>query len=90
MMDHKVCSEMLGELNEYIDGSEREQLCAEIEQHMLECPDCRIFVDTMKKSILLFQQQESQIELPGQVRERLFKKLDLGDMLGTQDPNAQH
>ncbi len=88
MMEHRICSEMLGELNEYIDGSAREQLCAEIEQHMLECPDCRIFVDTMKKSILLFQQQESPIEFPGRVRARLFKKLNLDDMLGTQDLNA--
>ncbi len=89
-MEHKVCAEMLGELNEYIDGSAKEQVCAEIEKHMVECPDCRIFVDTMNKSILLFQQQDAQIELPGGVRERLYKKLKLDDILGAQEPNSQH
>ena len=87
MTAHKVCSEMLEELNEYLDDSAKEQVCAEIEQHMIECPNCRIFVDTMRKSILLFQQQESQIEIPRRVRERLFKKLDLTDMLRSDDPS---
>lgn len=88
MMVHEVCSELLGDLNEYLDDSAKEQVCAEIEQHMVECPNCRIIVDTMRKSILLFQQQESQIELPGVVRERLFKKLDLTDMLRSDDPTS--
>ena len=82
MSEHLDCQSLLGDLNDYMDGTAQKQVCEEIERHMRECSDCRVFVDTLKKSILLYQQQESQIEFPASSRERLFKKLDLEDLLG--------
>ena len=52
--DHnRDCRRMLGELSKYLDGEASEELCAEIEQHMANCEDCRIVVDTLGKTVLL-------------------------------------
>ena len=40
------CKHLLGNLSEYIDGELQAELCAELEQHLQECDDCRVVVDT--------------------------------------------
>jgi predicted anti-sigma-YlaC factor YlaD len=56
MSEHcKDCSETLGILSEYIDGELAECLCAEIEHHMAECGNCRIMVDTLRKTVIRYR-----------------------------------
>ena len=71
------CKQLLGNLSDYIDGELQEELCAELEQHMEGCEDCRIVVDTLKKTVELYKQTCEPLELPGAVKERLYLKLDL-------------
>ena len=80
--DHDQCHHMLGSLCDYIDGDLRAELCREIEQHLAECEDCRVVVDTTKKTVYLVRaSNDPQAGLPGDVRDRLFKKLELGEYL---------
>lgn len=81
MSEHASCSDMLQGISEYVDGTARESLCAEIERHMAECPDCRVVVDTLKKTINLYRQQEENLQMPSEARERLFRSLDLDNLL---------
>lgn len=69
-----ACRELLGQLSEYIDGELEESLCAEIEQHLADCEDCRIVVDTTRKTVLLFRRQKAA-DLPSGVSERLQQAL---------------
>ena len=81
-MTHKhgsVCRELLGSISNYVDGSLQEELCRELERHMAECENCRVVVDTMKKTILLYQSAAASSDVPSGVRERLFKRLDLDE-----------
>jgi predicted anti-sigma-YlaC factor YlaD len=78
---HPCCSDLLSSLGAYIDGDLKNELCAEIEQHMKECPRCRIVVNTMKKTIELYQESAEETRLPGDVRERLFVRLDLEEYI---------
>jgi predicted anti-sigma-YlaC factor YlaD len=81
MIDHsKSCREILAPLSEYISGEAAESLCAEIEAHLSECENCRVVVDTVKKTILLYQ-STAAAELPTDVRRRLYQVLDLDDYL---------
>ncbi|MFN2147923.1 MAG: anti-sigma factor family protein [Anaerolineales bacterium] len=82
MSEHLNCGEMLYGLSDYIDGEAKEAICAAIEAHMAECPDCRIMVDTLRQTIHLYRQQEQQLDLPEDVRTRLFYTLDLNDWVG--------
>jgi anti-sigma factor RsiW len=76
------CDSLLASLSDYVDGTLSDKLCLEIEQHMAECQDCHIVVDTLKKTVTLVHDcTEDCAELPDQVRERLFKTLNLEDYL---------
>lgn len=73
------CREMLGALSDYIDGDLEERLCAEIEAHMQDCPDCQIMVDTLRKTIVLYR-THGHVEMPDSVRSRLYVSLDLDSL----------
>ena len=75
------CKQLLGILSDYIDGELQAELCSIIEQHLLECDNCRIVVDTLRKTVELYRQTSGPAELPGSVRERLFLKLELEEYL---------
>lgn len=74
------CRELLGALSDYIDGELEERLCAEIEAHMRDCPDCQVMVDTLHKTVVLYRTHGS-VEVPADVQSRLHAVLDL-ELLG--------
>jgi anti-sigma factor RsiW len=73
------CRELLGSISEYMDGSLQEDLCRELERHLSSCENCRVVVDTLKKTISLYQADEVDTAVPAAVRERLFKRLELDE-----------
>ena len=75
------CKQMLGSLSEYIDGDLQAELCAEIEAHMQDCENCRVVVDTLRKTIELYEQASVPAGLPEGVRERLFLRLEIEDCI---------
>ena len=75
------CKQLLGSLSEYIDSELQAELCAEIEEHIKGCDNCRIVVNTLRKTVELYEQTTGPVELPDAVRERLFLKLELKDFL---------
>jgi anti-sigma factor RsiW len=75
------CKHLLGSLSEYIDGELQADLCAEIEEHIKDCENCRIVVDTLRKTVELYERTIEPVGLPDAVRERLFLKLELKDFL---------
>ncbi len=80
---HFHCQALLGSLCDYIDGCLSDELCQEIERHLDECEDCRIVVDTLHKTIYLYQKSAEEAEVPGEVRERLYRALNIEDYLQT-------
>jgi predicted anti-sigma-YlaC factor YlaD len=79
-MEKKECRALLGSLSDYIDGTAGDELCRELERHLAECEDCRIVVDTLKKTVYLYH-ANTETNLPVGVRERLFKRLNLDEFL---------
>ncbi|MBP6178583.1 MAG: zf-HC2 domain-containing protein [Anaerolineales bacterium] len=77
---HKNCKALLGSLSEYIDGELPAELCAEIEKHLEGCENCRVVLNTTKRTIDLVQLPVEET-VPLDVRERLFKRLNLDDYL---------
>ena len=70
------CQQMLGTLSDYIDDELEARLCAEIEAHLRECPDCQVMVDTLNKTVVLYRTY-GQPEIPADVQTRLYAVLDL-------------
>jgi anti-sigma factor RsiW len=73
------CRQLLGSLSDYVDGELGEALCAELERHLEGCENCRIVVDTLRKTIYLYHVTAEPEPMPVEVRQRLFKKLDLDE-----------
>jgi len=70
------CMDRLGGLSDYLDGELDEELCAEIERHMAECGNCRLVVDSLRKTIALYRDYGHQ-EIPDAAKVRLYAVLDL-------------
>jgi anti-sigma factor (TIGR02949 family) len=94
MMDHEKiplrtqsasnphCHDLLGNLSEFIDGSLKEELCDQIRQHIEGCENCRIVVDTLRKTVDIYQSiAVDPPEIPEEVRERLYRSLALDEFL---------
>jgi hypothetical protein len=82
-MEIENCRGMLGELSDYLDRILSEEFCQEIEEHVASCVECRIVVDTLCKTILLYQGLP-QPEMSGEARDRLYYSLDLTEYLNGQ------
>ncbi len=68
------CEEVLEQLSDYLDEDARSELCEAIEAHLSRCHDCQVEVDTIKKTILLYQ-ADRVIEMPVAVSGRLSAAL---------------
>ena len=76
--DHPFCRELVSQLSDYVDGELDAAVCAELEAHLAECSNCRVMVDTIRKTITLYHAQ-APVELPDEVEKRLYKALKLED-----------
>lgn len=72
----ETCKHLKSQLSGYIDGELDESLCAEIEKHLSGCDKCRIVVDTLKKTVMLYREAPPET-VPAPVHERLIKVLEL-------------
>jgi len=79
--EHKNCRQLLGTLSEYVDGELDEELCSVLEQHLEECEDCRIVVDTLRKTVYLYHTNATTEDMPVDIRKRLYKSLNIENYL---------
>jgi predicted anti-sigma-YlaC factor YlaD len=80
-MEEHNCRYLLDSLSEYIDGDAAVEVCAEIERHLEDCENCRIVVDSLRKTVYLYRTTAADPEVPQDVRERLYHCLDLDEFL---------
>ena len=81
MHSHEECRKLLNSLSDYVDGDLQQELCDEIELHMKDCENCQIVVDTLSKTVSLYQTSSEAAVVPDDVRQRLFHLLDLDEFL---------
>ncbi|NJD17728.1 MAG: zf-HC2 domain-containing protein, partial [Gemmatimonadetes bacterium] len=60
------CQEVLDQLADYLDEDARAELCRQIEEHLTACHDCQVVVDSVKKTIVLYQ-SDRRVEMPVRV-----------------------
>ena len=68
------CKKVILELSSYLDGILDSSMRTDLEQHLSGCTDCRIVVDTCRKTIQIFCNSEP-VPLPEDVRGRLHSAL---------------
>ena len=75
------CETLVKHLSAYIDGELNPELCQELEKHLAGCDNCRVVLNTTKRTIDLVHAPIEKLDVPEDVRERLFKCLNLDDYL---------
>ncbi len=81
-MNHEGCHNLLDSLSDFIDGDLGADLCTKIERHLEGCENCRIVVDSLRKTVSLYHDTaEEQTPLPQDVRQRLYRVLDLDEFM---------
>jgi len=68
------CNDVFEQLADYLDSDAREELCRAIEDHLGRCRDCHLYVDTVRKTIVLYQSDRA-IEMPAAVQSKLEEAL---------------
>jgi len=64
----------LNELSEYLDDSLDAEIKAKLHQHVSECPNCWVVLDTTQKTIRVFKGMEPQT-IPPDIHSRLLTAL---------------
>jgi len=64
------CDELLGAMNEFLDGETQSALCEALQEHLVDCHSCRLVIDNILQTITLFRAGES-VPLPPGLHERL-------------------
>lgn len=67
---------LLEGLSEYLDGDASPKLCAEIERHLAGCTNCRVTVETLSKTVLLYRELPQPV-FSAEARQCLYRALDL-------------
>lgn len=68
------CNGVRDQLSEFLDRELVDAICLEIEEHLQRCRDCRVEIDTVKKTITLYQ-HIGEVEVPMQVNAALESAL---------------
>ena len=75
-MNQKLtCREILESLSEYIDAELDPALCREIEEHMRGCDPCVAFLNTLKKTVVLYKFRGGDDQVPTEVHLDLHRFL---------------
>lgn len=84
-MNQRECRHLLGSLSAYVEGDLEQEVCAEIERHLASCENCRVVVDTLSKTIYLVHESAARVTAPEDVRQRLYRRLNLDEMLSQRE-----
>ena len=73
-MKRVPCGEVRDKLSDYIDQETLDEICREIEAHLAHCDGCRVEVDTVRKTIMLYQRGTAN-EVPMRATAKLSAAL---------------
>ena len=60
-----TCKDFLNELSEYLDDTLDPEIKAKLHQHVNECPNCWVVLDTTQKTIRVFKGMEAASDSAG-------------------------
>jgi anti-sigma factor (TIGR02949 family) len=78
------CRDLLNGISDYLDDELRREICQELEAHLVECPDCKVYVDTMKGTVALVRDLGN-----GRCEEAMVVRLR-SRILNRIDPTRRH
>lgn len=71
------CLKKLKLICEHLGENLNNPFCRELAEHLAKCPKCYAYVDSVKKTVYLYQYLRDEKEVPDSVDKRLWKVLNL-------------
>ena len=65
-----TCTDFLSQLTDYFDGQISQELLEEVRRHTSECSHCEVVLDTTRKTIQVYRNNEVY-DLSPELRDRL-------------------
>lgn len=65
------CRDLAARLSEYLDQEVDPDVCAEIEGHLDDCPPCRDFLQSLRRTVHLVRETPAPEVLPDDVKRRI-------------------
>ncbi|GAB4364993.1 MAG: hypothetical protein OHK0021_08750 [Bryobacter sp.] len=69
-----TCKDFLRELSDFLDDALDPATRAELDQHMRDCPNCWVVMDTTQKTLKIYKGCEPQA-VPQEIEDRLMMAL---------------
>lgn len=89
-MRELTCQEVMDQLADYLDDEARAELIAQVDLHVGSCQHCRVEVDRLRRTIMIYRCDERVIlpvRLEGRLRvalEQAYRDHPCGDDVGGQ------
>ena len=74
-MRRLTCQEVMDQLADYLDSDSQAELVEEVNLHVGSCVNCRVEVDTLRRTIMIYRCEE-RVMLPAELDERLRVALE--------------
>jgi predicted anti-sigma-YlaC factor YlaD len=65
------CRRMVSVFSDYLDKDARAAVCRKVDEHLKNCPDCKMYLDTLSRTITLYRDLGT-VAVPEPVQRRLF------------------
>jgi len=75
MKQHQHPEEIMKQICDQMGEDLNAPVCREVAVHLQECPECKFYFDTVKKTVVLCREIENKKSIPPEVRQRLMKLL---------------
>jgi hypothetical protein len=76
-MTHDHSKERIKKMCDMLGEDFDSPVCRDIREQVEACPSCKVYYDTIKKTVFLCKELDCAEELPVDVNNRLMKLLDL-------------
>jgi predicted anti-sigma-YlaC factor YlaD len=71
-----LCREVAKHIQTQLDAGLRSADCRKIRKHLRRCPNCTAYLDSLKKTVLLYKRYPDP-RVPSRTREKLWAILEL-------------
>lgn len=79
------CQEVLDHLADYLDEEARAELILQVDQHLGACRHCRVEVDTIKHTIMIYR-ADQRVFLPQALSDSLSSAMQKAYCVGEDKP----
>jgi anti-sigma factor RsiW len=69
------CKDFLARLSDYVDEELEKQFREAIDEHAATCPRCKVVLDTLGRTITVFQEGTEAASIPAGAHERLMEAI---------------